>query len=183
MIPSANRRPSSIRKKLLWLNQHYIREYPLEKLVETVSPFWAAKGLDLSDKDFTGNVVTDLKARAKTLVDMADTGLFYFQDEITFDAEAAAKFLTPEATPHLVAVAQNLPAIAEYTKSGIELFLRNLAEEQQTKLKIIAQPLRVALTGKTVSPGIDEVMITLGKDRTIGRIERAIAWISEQGKA
>ena len=67
------------------------------------------------------------------------------------------------------------PASADYTKDGLEAFLRSLAEERGTKLKWIAQALRVALTGKTVSPGIDEVMVTLGKERVIQRLERAIA--------
>ena len=67
--------------------------------------------------------------------------------------------------------------LADYSKAGLEVFLRNLAEKRNTKLKFIAQPLRVALTGKTVSPGIDEVMITLGKKRVIERLRKAMAYI------
>ncbi|MDQ5988210.1 MAG: Glutamate--tRNA ligase [Syntrophus sp. SKADARSKE-3] len=161
-------------EKLLWLNQHYIREYPLEKLVEAVSPFWKEMNFDLSDKTFVNHVVTDLRSRAKTVVEMADAGRFYFNDDVAYEVEASNKFLTPDIVAHLQAVVQKLPTIEAYSKEGIEQFLRLLADEQKIKLKVIAQPLRVALTGKTVSPGIDEIMITLGKDRTIGRIQRAI---------
>jgi glutamyl-tRNA synthetase len=164
-------------EKLLWLNQHYIKEYPLDKLVEAIVPFWSGKDFDMSDKSFIGQIVTDLKPRAKTLVEMAEASLFYFQDHVPYDAEAAAKFLTADVVDHLDTVARKLPALTDYTKGGIEQFLRTLAEEEQIKLKIIAQPLRVALTGKTVSPGIDEIMVTLGKDRVIRRILQALDYI------
>ena len=164
-------------EKLNWLNQHYIREYPLDKLVDCVGPFWERMGFDLTNREFVGHVVMDLKARSKTLVEMAEAGSFYFQDQVDYDAQGAEKFLKSDNASHLEAVAQKLPSLNDYSKDGIEQFLRALAEEQQIKLKVIAQPLRVALTGKTVSPGIDEVMITLGKDRVMDRIRRALAYI------
>ncbi len=91
-----------------------------------------------------------------------------------YDPEAAKKFLTADMKEHLLAVAEKLPSCMDYSKSGMEVFLREVAESQGVKLKIVAQPLRVALTGKSVSPGIDEVMITLGKDRVIQRIRQAV---------
>ena len=115
------------------------------------------------------------------LVEMADSGAFFFREEVDYDPEAAAKFLTPEYGGHLQAVAERIPAVEDYTKDGLEAFLRALAEERGTKLKWIAQALRVALTGKTVSPGIDEVMVTLGKERVIERIRRALAKIGAGG--
>ena len=168
-------------EKLLWLNQHYIMAYPEERLVEVVLPFWKKRGFDVSDCRFVTKAISDLRTRAKTLVELAEGGVFYFQDEVAYDSEAAAKFLTPEYAGHLVAVAEGIPGLMEYTKDSLEAFLRALAEERGTKLKWIAQALRVALTGKTVSPGIDEVMVTLGKERVIGRIRRAVAQIRAAG--
>jgi len=168
-------------EKLLWLNQHYIMAYPEDRLVEAVLPFWETRGFDVSDRRFIAKATSDLRTRAKTLLEMAEGGIFYFQEEVQYDPEAAAKFLTPEYLGHLEAVAQRLPGVAEYTKDGLEAFLRALAEERGTKLKWIAQALRVALTGKTVSPGIDEVMVTLGKEGVIGRIRRATAQIRAAG--
>jgi glutamyl-tRNA synthetase len=162
-------------EKLLWLNQHYIMSYPPERLVEAMLPFWRERGFDASDHRFVAKVASDLRTRAKTLVEMADSGGFYFREEVAYEPEAAAKFLTPEYAGHLAAVAEKIPGLGDYTKDGVENFLRSLAEERGTKLKWIAQALRVALTGKTVSPGIDEVMITLGKERVIQRLQRAIA--------
>lgn len=168
-------------EKLLWLNQQYIMSYPNERLIEAVKPFWEKLGFDVSDGDFVSHVVTDLRTRAKTLVEMAEAGAFYFREEVDYDPEAAAKFLTPEFKGHIEAVAEGIPDLADYTKPGLENFLRSLAEERGTKLKWIAQVLRVALTGKTVSPGIDEVMLTLGKERTIARTRRAIQRIGSAG--
>jgi glutamyl-tRNA synthetase len=167
-------------EKLLWLNQHYIMAYPENRLVEAVLPFWEKRGFDVSDRQFVTKAISDLRTRAKTLVEMAEGGVFYFREEVAYDSEAAVKFLTPEYADHL-AVAEGIPGLTEYTKTGLEPFLRALAEARGTKLKWIAQALRVALTGKTVSPGIDEVMVTLGKERVIGRIRRAVAQIKSAG--
>ncbi|MBN2439004.1 MAG: glutamate--tRNA ligase [Deltaproteobacteria bacterium] len=168
-------------EKLLWLNQHYITACPEEKLVELAIPFWVKKGFDVSDRRYVAQATANLRTRSKTLAEMADSGSFYFREEVDYDPDAAAKFLTPEYAGHLEAVAERIPGIANYTKDGLEAFLRALAEERGTKLKWIAQTLRVALTGRTVSPGIDEVMVILGKDRVVRKIRRAIDRIRAGG--
>ena len=146
-----------------------------------VTPFWERKGFDLSDGGFVAQAAANLRTRSKTLVEMADSGSFYFRKEVDYDPEAAAKFLTPEYAGHLEAVAERLPGVADYTKDGLEAFLRSLAEERGPKIKWIAQTLRVALTGRTVSPGIDEVMVILGKERVVRKIHRAIDRIRAGG--
>ncbi|HPJ97716.1 MAG TPA: glutamate--tRNA ligase [Syntrophales bacterium] len=163
--------------KLLWLNQHYIKNYPTEHLAEEMMPFWHRMGLAQPETTFARNIVCDLKERAKTLIELAEGSLFYFGDELIYEEEAARKFLTPEAAGHLEAVIETLPVLTDYTKAGIETFLRDLSEKRNTKLKFIAQPLRVALTGKTVSPGIDDVMLTLGKGRVLQRLQQAVQFI------
>ena len=161
-------------EKLLWLNQHYIQEYQGDKLVENMIPFWLARGFEPSDRDYMRQVVENLRTRSKTLLEMADASAFYFLDKVDYDPEAAKKFLTAEMKEHLLAVADKLVSCLDYSKSGLEAFLREVAENRGVKLKVIAQPLRVALTGKSVSPGIDDVMVTLGKDRVVRRIRQAV---------
>ena len=160
--------------KLLWLNQHYLRTSPPAMLVTAFAPFLENQGINKPDPIFTAQVIHDLRTRSKTLVEMATAASFYFQEEVDFE-EAAVKSLSADAIAHLEALTHGLPALPEYTKEGIETLLRDLAVSLDTKLKFIAQSLRVALTGKNVSPGIDEVMITLGKERVLQRIKRAIA--------
>ena len=168
-------------EKLLWLNQHYIKECPPERLVQEMIPFWQQRGVDTADQGFLRHIVDDVKSRSKTLVELAESSLFYFADDVAYESEAADAFLKAEMADHLTAVAQGVPSLQDYTKKGIEAFLRTLAEDRGFKLKVIAQPLRVALTGKTVSPGIDDIMVTLGKERVIKRITRAVEYIKNKG--
>lgn len=167
-------------EKLLWLNQHYIKEYHTERLTREMMPFWQTTGADTSDHNFLTHVVADMKARAKTLVELAESSRFYFDENIDYDDEAANKFLKPEFAHHLTTVAEGIPDLHDYTKTGIENFLRKMAEERGIHLKIIAQPLRVALTGKTVSPGIDDIMVTLGRERVVKRINSALDYIKSK---
>jgi glutamyl-tRNA synthetase len=165
--------------KLLWLNQHYLREADPGRISGMVKPFFRKAGIEAEDGAFLERVVGDLKPRSKTLADLAEGGAFYFGDAVTYDEGAAKKFLTPDAAEPLEEIARLIPAVADFTKEGIETLLRKISDERQIKLKVVAQPLRVALTGKTVSPGIDEVMITLGKERVVKRIADAVRFIRE----
>ncbi len=163
-------------EKLLWLNQHYIRSYSPDRLVEALQPLWPAAS-DPAREPLVRGVVRDLQSRSRTLLELIDGAAFYFAEEVDYDPKAAEKFLTPASAAHLEAVQMELLRLENYSKEGIETFLRTLAESRQVKLKDIAQPLRVALTGKTVSPGIDEVMVTLGRERTLKRIAGALSHI------
>ena len=168
-------------EKLLWLNAHYIKEANVERLMEEMKPLWSA-GTNTVDAAFTQKVIADLQPRVKTLVELANAANFYFADEIQYEESAAQKFLVPEVSAHLKAMATAIPTVQNFSKEGIEEFLKAFTQEKDIKFKVIAQPLRVALTGKTVSPGIDEVMVTLGKDRVVQRINSAIDYIKTQSK-
>jgi len=159
--------------KLLWLNQYYLRELPTPRIARELKPFLAAKNLYVDDDSFLLRVVEDLKKRSKTLLEMAEAASFYFVEEVEFE-EKAVEYLKEAYVPDMVALYEGLSTLKDYTKEGIETFLRQLVAQRGKKLKDIAQPLRVALTGKTVSPGLDEVMLTLGKDRVIGRLKRVV---------
>ena len=164
-------------EKLLWLNQHYLREADSGRIAAEARPFFEKTGVDAKDREFLKRVVGDLKPRSKTLVDLAESGTFYYQESLSYDDGAAEKFLKADVVEPLEALARSISSFGDFTKTGIETLLRKIADDRQIKLKVIAQPLRVALTGKTVSPGIDEVMITLGKDRVAKRIADAIRFI------
>lgn len=163
-------------EKLLWLNQHYIRSYSPDRLVEALRTLWPAAS-DPAREPLVRGVVRDLQSRSRTLLELIDGAAFYFAEEVEYDPKAADKFLTKASAAHLETVQKELSLLTNYSKDGIETFLRTLADSRQVKLKDIAQPLRVALTGKTVSPGIDEVMVTLGRERTLKRIAGALSHI------
>ncbi len=166
-------------EKLLWLNQHYLRAADNQKLATEVAPFLEDRNIH-PDLDFLSKVVSDLKARSKTLVEMAESASFYFTDTIEYDISLAERFFNTEGARYLDFLVKNLPELKEYNKDGIERLLRRLADDNGAKLKEIVQPIRVALTGRLVSPGIDEVMITLGKDRVLKRVKNALDYLQSE---
>jgi glutamyl-tRNA synthetase len=167
-------------EKLLDLNAWYIRESPDEVLAEKLLPF--LKKLDMAPPE-TGwlkKVVATLKPRSKTLVEMADAARFYFVEEVVYEEKAGEKFLQPEALPFLIALRAKLEGSPGMDQAALERVFSDLMGEMDIKLKQVAQPLRVALTGKTMSPGLFEIMEVLGKESVLKRIDRAVAHIEKK---
>ena len=105
---------------------------------------------------------------------MAQGAAYFFKDAIEMDGSAQAKFLTPEIRPILSDLFQRLSAVSSFTAVEMETVFKNVMNEKGIKLSKLAQPVRVALTGRTVSPGIYEVMEILGKDRSLQRLKKAV---------
>ncbi|MBA2848029.1 glutamate--tRNA ligase [Thermosulfuriphilus ammonigenes] len=167
-------------EKLLWLNAHYIKSESPETLASLVRPFLARLGVENVDEGYLRRAIETVQTRAKTLAEMAEMLLFYFK-EPDYDPKAAQKFLKPEVLPALERLAGELKELPEFSNEELlEKLFRGLAEEMGLKLKNIAQPVRVALTGKTVSPGLFEIISLLGKERVISRLKRAIEFIKSK---
>ncbi|MFA7013852.1 MAG: glutamate--tRNA ligase [Desulfobacterales bacterium] len=160
-------------EKLLALNADHIKATPVSKLAELVLPFLNERGCQAREGVFLEKVVATLQTRSKTLVEMADAALFYFFDEIAYEPEAQKKFLTPEAASSLDMLIAEIQAIGNFTEKALEDAFMKVMEKTGLKLGKIAQPVRVALTGKTVSPGIFEIIEVLGKERALARLQRA----------
>jgi glutamyl-tRNA synthetase len=160
--------------KLDWLNAQYIKKIELEELVQRVRPFVEAKGYLNIDTDLLRKAVRSLRERVKTLVEMADVSEFYFCEEIAYDEKAAATFLNQETISMFNQAITSLLNESVLEKERVHGLIQQLAETRGEPLVKIAQPLRVALTGRTVSPPIDAVMEVLGKAEVIKRLKRAI---------
>jgi glutamyl-tRNA synthetase len=165
--------------KLDWLNAQYIKKIELEGLVQRVRPFIETKGYSNVNPDLLRKAVRSLRERVKTLVEMADVSEFYFCEEITYDEKAAGKFLSRETLPMLNQVRTSLSKESVWGQENVHRLVQQLAETRGEPLVKIAQPIRVALTGRTVSPPIDEVMEVLGKTEVIKRLHRAIEYIEK----
>ncbi len=163
--------------KLDWLNSQYIKRTDLGELVEMFRPFIEAKGYSATDLPLLRKVVLSLRERVKTLVEMADLAEFYFCEGITYDQKAAEKFLNRDSVSFLEQVVDVLSKESALDKEGCHRLIQQLAETRGVALVKIAQPLRVALTGKTVSPPIDEVMGILGREVVVQRLQKAIEYI------
>ena len=160
--------------KLDWLNSQYIKRTPVDELAHLARPFIEAKGYVMRDVPRLKKVVSSLQERVKTLVEMADLSEFYFCEEIIYDEKAAEKFLTADSVEVLKQIMASFSAEAVIDKERGHRLIQDVAEGRGVPLVKIAQPLRVALTGKAVSPPIDEVMEALGKAEVIKRLEKAI---------
>ncbi len=165
------------KEKLLWLNSHFIKETPEPELAQTLVPYLASLGINNPYPEYLTRVVATLRTRSKTMVDMAQASRFYFQDPRPYEETASRKFLTPENAQFLEEIARSLTAMAELTEPALTQMLYDLAAQTGQKLVNLAQPLRVALTGKTASPGLPEIIAILGKAEVLRRINNALDFI------
>ena len=165
-------------EKLLWLNSQYIMKTPTEKLIEMVMPFLVKEKIiqkdQTLDKEWLSKAIETLKERAKTLVELAHSLRFYIAEDIEYEEKAKTKFLNEKNLPYLLDVKDAVKGIDNFVAPEIEKVFVSLVEKHKTKLGNIAQPVRVAITGKTESPGIFEVLEIVGKGKTLKRLEKAI---------
>ena len=174
-LKAVGRSPAAINPgKLDWLNAQYIKRTELGELVQRARPFMEAKGYSMTDLDLLRKAVLSLRERVKTLVEMAELSEFYFSEEIGYEEKAAEKFLKTDAVPLFEQIIAALAKEGVFDKGSGHRLIQEMAEDREMPLVKIAQPIRVALTGKTVSPPIDEVMETLGRERVIQRLKKAI---------
>ncbi|WDP92656.1 MAG: glutamate--tRNA ligase [Desulfobacter sp.] len=162
--------------KLYSLNAKHIQKKSPAELAAPLLDHLAELGIDAQDDTFTHGVIETLQPRSKTLVEMAEAAQFYYKDEVEFEEKAAKKFLKPEAASLLTRCAEGIAALDEYTHENLETLFKAVMEETALGFGKIAQPLRVAVTGTTVSPGIFEMLLALGKEKTVQRIEKAAAF-------
>jgi glutamyl-tRNA synthetase len=167
-LPQVGKSPSRFDfKKLENLNGHYIREADEERLARLVAP---KLGLSAKQTDLLVKAMPELKARAHTLNELAESARFLFAGRpIGVDA-AAEELLTSEARGLLASAHAKLVALANWDAPALEAAIREVAEGTGAKLGKLAQPLRAALTGRTTSPGIFDVLALLGRDESLARI-------------
>jgi glutamyl-tRNA synthetase len=164
--------------KLENLNGHYIRNSDDQSLVTVLAneagylPNGATLKAKLNDTTRAQllRAMPGLKERAKTLIDLIDGAHFIVADRpLPMDAKAAA-LLTPETRQLIGRIREALAAVTEWRHDTTEAAMRAFAEQNGLKLGSVAQPLRVALTGRTTSPGIFDVLAVLGRDECLGRL-------------
>jgi glutamyl-tRNA synthetase len=160
--------------KLLSINFEHIKSMKPKNLFSHLDPFLKKYGVAAESGDFTNGIIKTLNKRSKTLVDMAQASLFYFQDSVLFDEKAFKKFLKPEIKEPFNIIIKKLEEVEVFNEKNLENAFLYVLEKTGLKFGKIAQPVRVALTGGTISPGIFEMIEVLGKEKTILRLEKAI---------
>jgi len=181
-IADVNRAASSFNpSKLLWLNQHWLKTSDPIHVGNHLRYHLGTLDIDPANGPDLAAVVLAFRERSKTLVEMAEGAAFLFRDIDGYDEKAAKKNLTADAMAPLSALRAALAALADWQPEAIHQVVEQIATEQDLKLGKLAQPLRVAVSGGAVSPPIDTTLALLGRDRTLTRIDRALAFITANG--
>lgn len=165
-------------EKMVWVNEQYIKQSEPSHVARLLIPFLEQAGLKEAAKavssDWLAKLVVMVRERTKTLVEMVTWVTPYFGQDVAMDEAAAKKFLTPAMAPALVKLVARFEAEPAFHKEQWETIFKQVMEEQGMKMGQLAQPVRVALTGRTASPGLFEVMDLLGRDRTLVRLKKGI---------
>jgi glutamyl-tRNA synthetase len=163
--------------KIVWLNQHYLKTLPAQVVARRLEIYVRRLGLDPEHGPALADVVEVLRERAKTLVEMAAASRCFYADFEHYHEEAARTHLTAAVLPAFEALRSRLAAMPEWNAASIHHALSAIAEVHGLKLGKLAQPLRVAVTGGTVSPPIDATVALIGRDRVLRRLDAAIDFI------
>ncbi len=160
-------------KKLEWLNAHWIKAMPLAELATLVAPLLGAHGVASPAPPTLEAALGLQRERAKNLVELAAASAFYFQEPLPMDPAAVAKFLAGDALERVEALAARFEALETWDMVSIEAATSGFLAERGLELKAVAQAMRVALAGRAQSPGLYEVMVVLGRDRSLARLRGA----------
>ncbi len=183
-IADINKAPSTFSlDKLLWLNQHYIKEANPQDLVDDLSKRLAARNLEINNGPAVSETISMLQERSQTMEEMADQCTYLYADKIEYDENAAKKHLRVVAQEPLADCMARLSELSEWSAEQIDTALKATLEAFDIKLPKLALPLRVAVAGTAATPSIDLTLKMVGQQRTIARIVDALANIEARATA
>lgn len=169
-------------KKLTWMNGQYLSELPLEKILPEAKTFFIKDGLVTKEwlaenKEYFAKLVDTVRVRVKTLQEVADASAYFFKDVEAYDEKGVAKHFKPEAAELLEKCIAALEADEVFDLTSTEAIYNKIAADNGLALGKVIHPTRLALTGRTVSPGMFDVMVLLGKEKTLARMRKAVEYI------
>lgn len=183
-LESVNSSPSTFdHTKLTWINEQHIKMATAEHLARYLSPFVAELGCDLAQGPDLALVADLLRDRAKTLVEMAQGAVYFYQDFEAFEASAAKKHLRPVAEEALRVLLERFEALEDWQAEAIHAEINATAEALELGMGKVGMPLRVAITGGGQSPAIDATAALIGKSRCLARLNQALAFIEARKSA
>ena len=163
--------------KLNWMNNQYLKKADAERLTDTLIPLLIGKRYihkDKFDRNYIVSLVKLFQARLSKLTDFLDWADFFFVKDLKIDPVAEKKFLTQDLSREFKLFIETLDKLEKFDILSIENGFRQLIKELNIESKVIIHPIRVALTGKTVGPGLFEVIYYLGKEKTKARLGKFI---------
>ena len=166
--------------KLLWVNQKYMQTAAAEYLACELTARLQKRGLSTDRGPAMVEVVEALRARARTLEEMAEQARYFYADVDAYNEAAARKHLQPSAAKLLQAAQAAFAALKPWRPAEISATLQQIMNAHAVQLGKIAQPLRVAVSGGATTPPIDTTLYLVGKSRTLKRVQQALDWIAER---
>ena len=171
-------------KKLTWMNGQYLSELPLEKILPEAKLFFIKDGLvteewfnDAANEAYFEKLVDVVRVRVKTLQEVADASTYFFKELEGYDEKGVSKHFKPENIAILEQCIAAIKADEVYDLASTEAAYNKIAADNGLALGKVIHPTRLALTGRTVSPGMFDVMVLLGKEKTLARLEKAVEFI------
>lgn len=170
-------------EKLNWLNQHYLKTLPVAEVASHLEWHLQRLKIDISNGPSLDKVVMALRERVKTLLEMAQKSEFFYGDAIVLDETAATQHLTPAIYEPLEYLMQRLSELDTWETVQLHEVIKQTVEHFKIGMGKLAQPLRVAVTGNTMSPSIDVTLELIGRKRALARLQAALEFITPKGTA
>ncbi len=165
-------------KRLRHLNARYLRDVlDLETLAERLRPYLAARGLAAADEDYLLDVLDVVRPRAETLQELAEQAVPFLVERLGYDVDARRRLAAGQA--YLEDLERAFAALEWFDDDDVDELLRSYVQRQAVPMGKVMMPLRVALTGTTQAPGVVDLVVIMGKERTLSRIGQALQAISE----
>lgn len=177
-IDNINKSSSSLNmEKLQWLNQHYMKEMTPAQLAEELQFYIEQANLDISNGPELAAVMAVYQERCPTLVELVEDIRYIYEDFTEYNAKQAKKQFKADALPVMLALKEAYENLSDWKAEAIHQVVENTVETLEVGFGKVGQPLRLAVTGHGKSPGIDITLELLGKDKTLARLDQAIAVI------
>jgi glutamyl-tRNA synthetase len=162
-------------EKLAWLNQQHMMRAPAARIVPMLRWQLEREGVHADDAAQLEQIVVSQRERAKTVREMALNSLFFFRPPASYDDKAVRKHITSDVLPKLADIARELGQLQDWCAADIHGIISAFSASQGVSLGKLAQPIRLAVSGGTVSPPIDATLAILGKSESLSRLARALA--------
>ena len=168
--------------KLHWVNQHYQKSDSPASVAAALAWHFEQQGIDVAEGPALADLVAVQAERCKTLAEMCEISQYFYRDDIEYDEASIKKHLRPVTLEPLVALHAKLTQITDWNRDVLQTCINDVSAEFDINMSKIAQPLRVAITGSSMSPSIDMTLTLLGRVRVLSRLERALGWIRERAE-
>ncbi|MBN1282453.1 MAG: glutamate--tRNA ligase [Proteobacteria bacterium] len=162
-------------EKLGWVNSQHMARQSDERIADMTAPFLEGMGLSMKDRGYSERALASEREKAKTLKELAELSAFYFRESVEIDPKAGGKWLAGESGARLRRMRSELAGLDDWSEGRLAALFERMLAELGCKMLDLAQPIRVSLTGSTASPGIYLVLSILGRERSLARIDAALA--------